>query len=244
MNAELNRGLSGTAALLSDPGRAAMAVSLMGGVALPAGQLAMIANVSAQTASSHLAQLVAGRLLSVEKQGRHRYYRLADEEVAQAVETLLAIATRHETSAVKAAKWKDAAARFGAPVGTMAYARTCYSHLAGQLAVQIAEGMIKREYLQARKPRGWALTARGRERLERFGLNFSEAQRENSRFAKQCLDWTERRHHVAGHLGTALLKRFKNLKWVVPVRESRAVRVTVEGGRGVKELLGILIPRV
>ncbi len=223
-----------------------MAVSLMGGLALPAGQLAMIANVSPSTASSHLAQLVAGRLLSVERQGRHRYYRLAGEEVAEAVEMLLAIAARSEADGPRVARLQGGgAAGFGrgAAVGTLAYARTCYSHLAGLLAVQIAEGMIKREYLQARKPRAYALTARGREWLDRFGVRFSDAPIENSRFAKQCLDWTERRHHVSGHLGSALLKRFRNLKWIVPVRDSRAVRVTVEGERGIRELLGIAIPR-
>ena len=142
-----------TAALFSDPGRASILTSLLGGVALPAGQLALIANVAPQTASSHLSQLVAGRLLSVEQQGRHRYYRLASAEVANAIEALLAIAPRHRNDSMP----NPSGARVP---GALAYARTCYSHLAGQVAVQIADALEKRELLVRGEPNVYALTNR------------------------------------------------------------------------------------
>src|SRR5579862_9076309 len=120
--------LSDTATLFSDPGRSAILIALMDGRALPAGQLAMIANVAPQTASSHLTKLLDGQLLAVEQQGRHRYYRLASSDVAHAMEALLAIAPRQQEASRKSDSRR-------APDGALAYARTCYSHLAGRLAV-------------------------------------------------------------------------------------------------------------
>ncbi|MFL6440304.1 MAG: ArsR/SmtB family transcription factor [Terriglobales bacterium] len=221
-----------TAALFSDPGRASILTSLLGGVALPAGQLALIANVAPQTASSHLSQLVAGRLLSVEQQGRHRYYRLASAEVANAIEALLAIAPRHRNDSMP----NPSGARVP---GALAYARTCYSHLAGQVAVQIADALEKRELLVRGEPNVYALTNRGRQWLAELGIRTSDSHIRNSRFARPCLDWSERRHHIAGQLGAAMLDRFHQLKWIAPVRESRAVRVTLEGRRRLRQILGI-----
>jgi DNA-binding transcriptional ArsR family regulator len=221
-----------TAALFSDPGRASILISLLGGVALPAGQLALVANVSPQTASSHLSQLVGGRLLKVEQQGRHRYYRLADAEVAHAIEALMAVAGSNRS---------DAAPRTRASQvpENLAYARTCYSHLAGWLAVEIADALQKRGYLAPETTSSYSLTSRGQEWLKRLGIGFDDSQLRKSRFARPCLDWSERRRHIAGQLGSAMLERFCQLKWIAPVRESRAVRVTVEGRRGFRDVLGI-----
>src|SRR5277367_6097182 len=118
----MHEGVSVTANLLGDPGRAAMLLSVMGGVSLPAGELAHIANIAPQTASVHLAKLVEGRLLAVERQGRHRYYRLADDDVANAIEALLVVTGRSQPTG------KGITAK--APPGSLAYARTCYAHLA------------------------------------------------------------------------------------------------------------------
>ena len=226
------RDFARTAALFSDPGRASILISLLGGVALPAGQLAIIANVSPQTASSHLSQLVGGRLLMVEQQGRHRYYRLADADVAHAIEALMAVAGSGRSNTAprtRAAQVPE----------SLAYARTCYSHLAGRLAVEIADALQKRGYLAREEPTLYSLTSRGQEWFERLGIVFADSHIRNTRFARPCLDWSERRHHIAGQLGSAMLERFCQLKWIAPVRESRAVRVTLEGRRRFREVLGI-----
>ena len=199
---------------------------------MPAGQLAMIANVSPQTASTHLAKLVDGHFLTVEQLGRHRYYRLADANIAHAIEALLAIAPRVKDRSA------DGTSRH-APAGTLAYARTCYSHLAGALAVEIADALQSRRLLVPRDTRRLAVTRQGLEWFRQLGIEIDERQAKDSVFARRCLDWTERRHHIAGPLGTAILDRFRQLKWIAPMRGSRAVRVTVEGERKLWELLRI-----
>lgn len=225
----MHRDFSHTAALFSDPGRASILISLLGGVALPAGQLAMVANVAPPTASSHLSQLVAGRLLTVEQQGRHRYYRLADAEVAHAIEALLAVTGRRAARNMRASPVPE----------SLAYARTCYSHLAGRLAVEIADALQKRSYLVREEPRLYSLTAAGQSWFKHLGIAVVDSQMRKSRFARPCLDWSERRHHIAGQLGSALFERLCQLGWIVPVRESRAVRVTLEGRRRFRDVLGI-----
>ena len=228
----MNRNFSDTAALFSDPGRVAILTALLDGKSLPAGQLAMIANVAPQTASSHLAKLVDGQLLAVEQQGRHRYYRLANGEVAHAVEALLAIAPR-----AKDAARSPVSAR--TPESRLAYARTCYSHLAGRLAVDIADALRDRGLLVERESNQLGLTPRGCDWFARLGIETTDRQMAGARFARRCLDWTERRHHIAGHLGSAMLSRFRELRWIVPIRDDRAVRVTLEGERRLWELLRV-----
>ncbi|MBV9610516.1 MAG: helix-turn-helix transcriptional regulator [Acidobacteria bacterium] len=225
----MNRHLADTAALMSDPGRAAILTSLLGGVALPAGRLAMIAAVAPQTASSHLAKLLEGRLLAVEQQGRHRYYRLANPEVASAIEALLAITPIPRNG--------DRLPITSARVDGLSYARTCYSHLAGRLAVDIADAFEKRGLLVGNTGKRYELTKRGRAWVAELGIPVSEKQVEQPRFARQCLDWTERRHHIAGQLGCAMLTRFRELKWIAPIAQTRAVRVTHQGQRAFAELL-------
>lgn len=221
---------SDIAGLLSDPGRSAMLIALMDGRALPAGHLAMIANVAPQTASSHLAKLVCGQLLAVEQQGRHRYYRLANSEVAHAVEALMAITPRAKDAVRESTKGRGAD-------NALAYARTCYSHLAGRLGVNIAEALQVRGLLAQSEGNRFALTQRGHEWFERLGIELTAQQMKEPRFARRCLDWTERRHHIAGHLGSAMLARFRELKWIAPIRNTRAVRVTLEGEQKLWELL-------
>jgi|SRR5690348_9246742 DNA-binding transcriptional ArsR family regulator len=224
----MHHSFAHTAALFSDPGRASILMSLLGDVALPAGQLAIIASVSPQTASSHLSQLVNGQLLTVEQQGRHRYYRLANAEVAEAIEALMALDPRGKkvlTTAVS--RIPD----------TLAFARTCYSHLAGKLAVDIAEALERQGFIARSDSSAFSLTKPGRRWLEEFGIPVTESQIRKARFARPCLDWSERRHHIAGQLGSAMLDRFRQLKWIAPVRDSRAVRVTLEGQRGFRQVL-------
>lgn len=225
--------LANTASLLSDRARASILLSLLDGTALPAGQLAILAHVAPQTASSHLSKLVRGRLLAVEQQRRHRYYRIANIHVADAIEALLTI-TPH---------LKRSGAPPDAPLRALDYARTCYSHLAGRLAVEIADALRKRDFLRAGAAKQYKVTRAGRDWFQQLGVPITEVQAKRARFARQCLDWTERRHHIAGELGSAMLRRFQELKWIVPARETRGVRVTQEGELRLWELLVIQVKR-
>ncbi len=209
-----------------------MLLHLLGGRALPAGELALTANVSPQTASGHLARLVEGNLLEVERQGRHRYYRLAGTEVADAVEALLSL-----TSAARPARNPTIPA-----AGTLAHARTCYAHLAGWLGVQIADALQTRKLLLPSGAKAFAVTDNGSAWFKDLGIEAPACDGKGTpKLAKQCLDWTERRPHVAGSLGIAMYKRFLDLKWVVAVPGSRAVRITIAGKHELWKLLGIPI---
>jgi DNA-binding transcriptional ArsR family regulator len=228
----MNQELSLTANLLGDPGRAAILLSLMDGLALPAGELASIANVAPQTASGHLARLIDGGLLSVEQQGRHRYYRLSSPEVADAIEALLVLTARPRERSGSA---------HTVTAGSLAHARTCYAHLAGWLGVQIAEELERRALLRVSGPKHYDVTAPGRTWFQSFGIEIPEGTRSPNKLARRCLDWTERRHHLAGPLGCSMYKRLVELRWVVPIRGSRAVRVTLEGKSRLWELLRLPI---
>jgi DNA-binding transcriptional ArsR family regulator len=228
----MNQELSLTANLLGDPGRAAILLSLMDGLALPAGELASIANVAPQTASGHLARLIDGGLLSVERQGRHRYYRLSSPEVADAIEALLVVTARPKSQ-------ERTVPTHTVTAGSLAHARTCYAHLAGWLGVQIAKELEHRGLLRASGAKLYTMSPSGRIWFQSLGIDIPEGTRARDQFARRCLDWTERRHHLAGTLGCAMYKRLLELRWVVPIRDTRAVRVTLEGKSHLWELLRI-----
>jgi DNA-binding transcriptional ArsR family regulator len=225
----VNDRLSITANLLGDPGRAAILLSLMGGIALPAGELAHIANVAPQTASAHLGRLVDGHLLNVERQGRHRYYRLANSQVAEAIEALLVLTARPRSNE-KAGNTSEPAA------GSVAYARTCYSHLAGRVGVQIADALEARGLLVRADAKAYAVTSSGIAWFATLGIEIVTARTADPRFARRCLDWTERRHHLAGTLGCAMFRRFRELKWMAPMQDTRAIRLTLQGKSRLWEL--------
>lgn len=226
--------LANTANLLGDPGRAAILLRLMSGLALPAGELAVTANVAPQTASEHLAKLVEGRLLNVERQGRHRYYRLASAEVADAIEALLVLTAHSRVSGAGAASPRPQA-------GSLGHARTCYGHLAGWLGVQIAKNLEERGMIAPYNARAYSVSPSGREWFEGVGIGMTSSAAAQKKLAVRCLDWTERRHHLAGTLGCAIYKRFRELGWLIPVRDTRVVRVTLEGRTQVWKLLGIAV---
>ena len=207
-----------------------MLLELMSGRALPAGELAGVANVSPQTASGHLAKLVEGRFLQVDQQGRHRYYRLASVEVASAVEALLVL-----TNGVRKAEAKVP------EVGSLEHARTCYAHLAGWLGVQIADALQKEGLLLSASGRAFAVTQRGREWLEELGITLAGTDGVDAKVARQCIDWTERRPHVAGAVGVGMYKRFVAMKWIVPAKNTRVVRVTLDGKRELWKRLRIAV---
>ncbi len=207
--------------------------ALMGGLALPAGELAMSANVAPQTASAHLSKLVEGKLLRAEVQGRHRYYRLASPEIGAVIEALATVAPR-TTAQVRRETDKSNPLRF---------ARTCYNHFAGILAVQINDALQERGFLALTREKQYRVTDEGRDWFEKLGIDIAAMESNRSGFARQCLDWTERRHHLAGALGTALLQRFFELKWVVRIDKTRAVRITHKGQEQLSKMLAINFKR-
>lgn len=227
MSYELN--VSSVASLIADPTRSAMLVALLDGRPLPAGELAYASGVTAQTASAHLARLLAGGLLAVEKEGRHRYYRLAGPHVAQALEHLAAINTevplRRKPLSPKARELR--------------FARCCYDHLAGQLGVAVTQGMCSRGFIIAAPEKRFALTPSGIEWFASIGLNTEELKPTRRGLARQCLDWTERRRHLAGPLGVELLNVLCARGWLRRSKESRSVRITPEGHTELKRQLGV-----
>jgi DNA-binding transcriptional ArsR family regulator len=191
------------AALVGDPARSNMLMALMTGRALTASELAHQAGITPQTASSHLAKLEGGGLIEQEKQGRHRYYRLTDPDIAAVLEGLEGIAARAGHMRVRTGP-KDPALR---------RARICYDHLAGDLGVQMLDSMKKQRLLRQSK-QAIELTAEGGRFLAK-SLQISAEMLSHPRrpTCKACLDWSERRHHLAGTLGAAMMARFTELNW-------------------------------
>jgi DNA-binding transcriptional ArsR family regulator len=218
------------AALVGDPARSNMLTALMTGRALTASELAHQAGVTPQTASSHLSKLEAGGLIEQEKQGRHRYYRLSDPDVASVLEGLEGLAARAGHMRVRTGP-KDPALR---------HARVCYDHLAGDLGVQMLDSMKKQRLLRQRK-QDIELTAEG-ERFLTDTLQISADALAHPRrpLCRACLDWSERRHHLAGTLGAALLNRFTELKWAMrdATPGSRVVNFTRNGEKRFAALFG------
>ena len=213
------------AALVGDPARAAMLTALMDGRALTAAELAMVAGITPQTASGHLARLAGAGLLSVAKQGRHRYHRLAAPAVARMLEGIMAVAEVASPRPI----------RTGPRDAQMRDARTCYDHLAGRLAVALADAMAARGLLEL-TPDGGAVTPAGEAFFESLGIAPAAPGR---RFCRPCLDWSERRPHLAGQLGAALCARCFDLGWVRRREGGRALLVTPEGRRGFAEVFGV-----
>jgi DNA-binding transcriptional ArsR family regulator len=199
-------------ALIGDPARANILAALMAGRALTAGECAAEAGVSAQTASGHLAQLAEARLLLVEAQGRHRYHRIAGPEVAEAIEALMGLAARVGLRRTRPGPG-DAALR---------HARTCYDHLAGAVATAFYARLAENGLIAA-SPEGIALTAAGRGRFMAEGIDLADLEARPRPLCRACLDWSERRPHLAGALGTALLRHAEARGWCRRQAGSRAV---------------------
>ena len=212
------------AALIGDPGRAEILTALMGGQALTATELAHVADVTKQTASGHLAKLLDARLVAVERQGRHRYYRLADRDVAQLLETLMGVAQR--AGAVRlATSPREPALR---------KARVCYDHLAGDLGVLVYDGLVRRGVLSA-AGNAVALTPRGERFCREHGIDLAAATASRRPLCRTCLDWSVRRHHLAGFLGAALLAHCFHHGWAKRVKGSRVVAFSPAGERALVE---------
>ena len=226
--------LSEVAALMGDPARAAMLSLLMDGRAHTASELALTAGITAQTASGHLGRMVEGSLLAARAQGRNRFYRLASPDVAHAIESLMAIAGTRAPPASASAAWRrDPDLRF---------CRTCYDHLAGQVGIAVTDSLTRSGHIEPKGARDWKLTESGDLFCQRLGVDIGSARRAGNRhFARQCLDWSERRPHISGALGAAIADTFFKKGWAERLRRSRTVRLTDSGRRALGSHFGAAV---
>jgi len=206
--------------LIGDPARANMLTALIGGQALTATELAQAAGVTLQTASSHLSKLEEGGMIAQRKQGRHRYFTLADAAAGTLIESMMGFAAsrghlRHKPGP------KDPALR---------KARVCYDHLAGDYGVRMLDSFVAREVIES-DGENLKVTEGGQGELSALGIDIGKLTANRRPLCKSCLDWSERRSHLAGTLGKALLQNFMEKGWARRSSESRAVLFTPEGER-------------
>ena len=221
MNANLD--IAKTAQLIGDKTRVNILLSLFDVDALPASDLARRANISPQTASSHLNKLLEGNLISLEKHGRHRYYSLATPEVAQVLESLMTISKpKKETAELE----------------PIAQGRRCYDHLAGRLGVRVTNAFLEKAWLEP-VGKNYVVTPEGEVAFSDVGIPLDVLHKQRRQFARQCLDWTERKHHLAGSLGAAVMSHMLEQKWILSPEDTRIVHITNAGQKGLKSWLGL-----
>jgi DNA-binding transcriptional ArsR family regulator len=221
--------LAQLSAQLADPARATMIMSLMDGSSRSAGELGLAANVSPSSASGHLSRLVNSRILTDTKQGRHKYYRIATAAVAHAVEALQIVASPGTVLRQVGQS----------TLNPFSFARTCYDHLAGKLGVEVTAA-LQRQKILSLAGKGYEVTGKGCDWLDDFGINWQDLQSERRSFALQCLDFTERRPHLSGALGAAMLARMIELDWIAKTRVPRSVRLTSKGRTELSKRLQIV----
>jgi DNA-binding transcriptional ArsR family regulator/predicted transcriptional regulator len=220
--------LKDIAQLIGDPVRANILWTLLDGRAYTASELAAATDTSAPNCSMHLAKLIKADLLTVEAQGRHRYYTFSRPEVAYAVEALAALVP---------ARSREAAEKEDPPIRIC---RTCYDHLAGRVGVQIADRLVKQKLLIQNK-KEFELTQKGIRWFEEHGIDINTLKKQHRNFSRTCLDWTERRPHLAGSLGAALLKMMLDEQWVRRMANTRAIQVTPKGRKALSTELKLEI---
>lgn len=224
----LENDFSEIASLLGDKSRAIMLWNLLDGRAYTATELANCSGVSLQSASNHLAKLLQKNILTVEKQGRHRYYRFSSPEVAQVIESMASLLSlQKDYKKVKRPK-----------VTTFTYARTCYKHLAGEVGVKITEALISQEIICPLEKQ-YVVTNSGKQWFLNLGINTEEIQNVKRSFAHQCLDWSERKHHLAGALGDVFLEMMLANDWFRKHKNTRELVLTSKGSFQLKKLLDI-----
>lgn len=216
-------------ALAGDPARASMLMALMDGRALTASELAGLAGIAPQTASGHLARLTTAGLLSVEKQGRHRYHRLASAAVARMLEGILQVAA-------KGADGVRSRLTTGPRDAALRAARTCYDHLAGRLGVGLADALVTHGHIELASDAG-VLTESGVELFGRIGIDLT-ARAGKRVLCRPCLDWSERRPHLAGVVGAAICAHCFSAGWTRRIEGTRAVAITPKGQRALREGFG------
>jgi DNA-binding transcriptional ArsR family regulator len=222
--------MAAVGALVGDPARANILCALMDGRAFTAGELAYAAHVSPQTASGHLGKLAVARLITSTPQGRHRYYRLAGAHVAAMLESIMAVA------AIAPPRCR--------PIridDDMRSARLCYDHVAGRLGVGLADALRMRGHVEL-GDEGGVLTGAGEAFLREFGVDVEAARQSRRIFCRPCLDWSERRPHLAGAVGAALACRLFALGWIARMRDKRTLTVTPAGRRNLRQTFDVLLP--
>lgn len=215
------------AACAGDPARANMLSLLMDGRAFTAGELSSAANIMPQTASGHLARMVEAGLLIVARQGRHRYYRLASRQVGQMLEGMMVVAAADPS-----------ARKFGPRDQAMRFVRACYDHLAGQLAVQLVDRFVEDGYLLL-TDEGGEVTASGRRFFVEQGFDLNTQP--HRAFCRPCLDWSERRYHLAGTLGTRIKASFFERQWIKQKPGDRTVTLTPLGRTKLRDIYGVKV---
>ncbi|MEJ2794272.1 helix-turn-helix domain-containing protein [Iodobacter sp. LRB] len=223
--------LASVAAAIAEPARARMLCSLLDGKARTATELAIVGEVSASTASAHLARLKTEQLVSMLTQGRHRYYRLHNHDVASALEALLLISNTPK------APFNPNTPHY------LQAARTCYDHMAGSVAVQLHDRLFAMGWLQADAGDAsqYVLSEQGQQALSKLGMDLPELAKKRRRFACACLDWSERSPHLGGALGAALLILAKKRGWAEQDLDSRRLQISRAGQNAMKDIFGITI---
>jgi len=217
------------AALVGDTARATMLAALMGGQSLTGSELAYLAHISRPTASEHLAKLVEARLVAVTKKRRFNYYSIASPLVARMLESIKTVAAIEAPPRYQPRSMRDDALRF---------ARTCYDHLAGQVAVAIADALVAKGYIVLDED-GGEVTASGALFLESFGADLHQQPRSRRIYCRPCLDWSERRYHVAGHVGSEICRCCLERGWFAHERDSRTLRLMPAGRAGLFDTFGV-----
>ena len=216
------------AALVGDPARATMVSALLDGRAMTASELAVATRITPQTASSHLAKMTGAGLLSVIRAGRHRHFRLASPAVADMIDGIVAVAL------AKRPRYHPLSRHARA----LSAARICYDHLAGRLSVDLADAFVARKYIVF-DGEAAELTRAGTRFFTEFGIELPALRSTRRHFCRLCLDWTERRPHIAGAVGAALTQRYFDLRWMDRMKHGHAVIVTPLGRRSLQETFGI-----
>lgn len=212
-----------TATLIGDATRATILWNLLDGRAFTATELSIAAGTSAQNISMHLSKLLEANLIAVEKQGRHKYYRFSSKEVAYAVEAMANLISKPE---IQSKKETD-------NYPPIKYCRTCYDHLAGKIGVALTDSLLEQKII-LNKNDAFEISSEGKKWFSDFGINLEEAQKQKRIFLKPCLDWSERRNHIAGSGGALLLNKMITEDWIRKTKNSRAIIIT---GKGEKEFL-------
>jgi DNA-binding transcriptional ArsR family regulator len=224
--------IAAIAAMVGDPARANMLTALLNGAALTATELTLEAGVTKQTASSHLSKLVDAGLVAVEAQGRHRYYRLADADVARLLETLMGVAARA----------KALRSRPGPKEPALRRARICYDHLAGELGVELFDAFLRHKWILPGPENTYTLTKLGRIKVQTFGVDIDDIEKGARPLCRSCLDWSVRRHHLAGALGAAILDVIFDRGWATQKRGSRVLEFTRIGEAGLRRVFAFAEP--
>jgi DNA-binding transcriptional ArsR family regulator len=219
-----------TATLIGDATRAAILWNLLDGRAFTATELSIAAGTSAQNISMHLAKLLEANLICVEKQGRHKYYRFSSKEVAYAVEAMANLIPKPENTLKKETE----------KYPPIKYCRTCYDHLAGKIGVALTDSLLEQKII-LNKNDVFEISSDGKKWFSDFGINLEEAQKQKRIFLKPCLDWSERRNHLAGSVGAMLLNKMITEDWIRKTKNSRAIIITGKGEKGFLKYFKIVV---